>query len=482
MSLRYLVGPVTPARAPAPLASPPRGGPLSPPSTPNAGARPVVLAPADTWETLLARAPRRLAARFRRPRVELLDGSSMPLEDAPVPLVVLVARLAAPVALSTPLPPALSRPSSPTGTGVEVMLRHGITHAPGRPTCSACKTIFTTTRAGVARRRTYRCPLCRQPSTRRATLASTLARPAGALARAGGTVHIAQGVHGEDYRQPLATAARASCSNRSIRGEWNLRVCEENRLPAATLVFNESDNLELPDVWKHREDCVFYDEDNLEGTPGTPPHSRRRACRHRRGRTDQGRALHLRGRMVHGSSPRSSQSWPLIPAAPHMDRPRHDAHAILTARTWQALGAADGGDRVLPVGVPKRLPRARRSPEARARRENGRRAESMWGYRVAIAGRCFGQDSSGSRAMKPTRSCSSTAMHQSDCVGRGSSHLGGAGPPRSSGLPASSALSALRWRTPDARSPSARAPVVPRRATALGLVATSSACSCSRVK
>ncbi len=73
-------------------------------------------------------------------------------------------------------------------------------------------------------------------------------------------VHIAQGVHGEDYRRLLLRSRIAF--NRSIRGEWNLRVCEAASCGA--LVFNESDNLELPGVWKHREDCVFYDEDNLE--------------------------------------------------------------------------------------------------------------------------------------------------------------------------------------------------------------------------
>jgi GT2 family glycosyltransferase/Flp pilus assembly protein TadD len=73
-------------------------------------------------------------------------------------------------------------------------------------------------------------------------------------------VRIATGVFGDEYRQLLARSRIVF--NRSIRGECNLRTFEA--AAAGALLFQESENREVPRIFADRTECVFYDESNLE--------------------------------------------------------------------------------------------------------------------------------------------------------------------------------------------------------------------------
>jgi GT2 family glycosyltransferase/Flp pilus assembly protein TadD len=73
-------------------------------------------------------------------------------------------------------------------------------------------------------------------------------------------VVIRQGVFGSEYRDLLSRARIVF--NRSLRGEANKRAFET--LAAWALLFQEAENLEIPGLLRDREDCVFYDADNLE--------------------------------------------------------------------------------------------------------------------------------------------------------------------------------------------------------------------------
>jgi len=73
-------------------------------------------------------------------------------------------------------------------------------------------------------------------------------------------VVLAGDVYGEEYRKLLARARIVL--NRSVRGEWNLRVGEA--LAGGALLFQEADNREVPVLLADRRECVLYDEHNLE--------------------------------------------------------------------------------------------------------------------------------------------------------------------------------------------------------------------------
>jgi predicted O-methyltransferase YrrM len=73
-------------------------------------------------------------------------------------------------------------------------------------------------------------------------------------------VFIAQGVFGEEYRR-LMNRARI-VFNRAIRGECNLRTFEA--AAAGALLFQEAGNLEVPEYFADRQECVYYEDHNLE--------------------------------------------------------------------------------------------------------------------------------------------------------------------------------------------------------------------------
>lgn len=74
-------------------------------------------------------------------------------------------------------------------------------------------------------------------------------------------INIESGVYGADYGRKLSQSKIVF--NQSIRGEVNMRTFEAPACGA--LLFLESDNLEVRDFFRDREDCVLYDNDNLEG-------------------------------------------------------------------------------------------------------------------------------------------------------------------------------------------------------------------------
>ncbi len=73
-------------------------------------------------------------------------------------------------------------------------------------------------------------------------------------------IMLTTGVFGDDYRRLLARARIVF--NFSIRGECNLRVFES--AAAGALLFQESGNREVGDYFRNGQECVFYDDTNLE--------------------------------------------------------------------------------------------------------------------------------------------------------------------------------------------------------------------------
>ena len=73
-------------------------------------------------------------------------------------------------------------------------------------------------------------------------------------------VQIAGGVSREKH-QDLLQRARISF-NRSVRGEFNAEAAAA--LAAGVLLFQEKQNLEVPSLLRDREECVLYEEENLE--------------------------------------------------------------------------------------------------------------------------------------------------------------------------------------------------------------------------
>jgi len=73
-------------------------------------------------------------------------------------------------------------------------------------------------------------------------------------------VRIFSGVYGDEYT--LILNKSKITFNRSIRLESNLRVFEA--AACGTLLFMESENLEVHRYLRDRQECIFYDENNLE--------------------------------------------------------------------------------------------------------------------------------------------------------------------------------------------------------------------------
>jgi GT2 family glycosyltransferase/Flp pilus assembly protein TadD len=71
---------------------------------------------------------------------------------------------------------------------------------------------------------------------------------------------ICSNVWGEDYRKLLARSRIVF--NRSIRGECNKRVFEA--AAAGALLFQEKGSREVEAIFRNRQDCIYYDADNLE--------------------------------------------------------------------------------------------------------------------------------------------------------------------------------------------------------------------------
>jgi tetratricopeptide (TPR) repeat protein len=73
-------------------------------------------------------------------------------------------------------------------------------------------------------------------------------------------VQIHTGVFGREYRKLLRRARIVF--NRGIRGEANQRVFEA--AAAGALLFQEQGNLEVPQFFRDRQECIYYNDSNLE--------------------------------------------------------------------------------------------------------------------------------------------------------------------------------------------------------------------------
>jgi GT2 family glycosyltransferase/Flp pilus assembly protein TadD len=330
MSLRYLVGPVTPERAECWRPFRDRGeclcfGP---------GGVDVAFRPTEAWDDLLGRLPAGFAPDF----VALhLGYTTVPdcLWDAPVPLVAL--------APDWQFQWHFCRKSLPgcalvftDSLGVEVMRREGIAQA--RPlNLFGLQGVFVSPPPGPPPARDIDVLFVGNLSP--AVQAERLPW-LGRLARlsSGWRVLIAQGVNGEEYRQLLLRSRVAF--NRSVKGEWNLRVCEA--CSCGALLFQEAGHREMASGWAHGVDCVFYGEDDLEALL-----ERYLSCEEeRRAVAEAGREKALACTFAH--------YWRLGVALVEAEweelrnrsrgRPAAGGAGRLALRAWQELGAADAGD------------------------------------------------------------------------------------------------------------------------------------------
>ncbi len=151
-------------------------------------------------------------------------------------------------------------------------------------------------------------------------------------------VVITAGVFGDGYRALLARARVVF--NRSIRGECNLRAMEA--AAAGALLFQEADNREVHDYFRHLRECVCYREDDLEarlehylaheGERAALAQAARERVREYRFDALWGRALRVIGAEWHDLKDQA------------LDRPRPDPEEDLLGRTWQALSAVQRDD------------------------------------------------------------------------------------------------------------------------------------------
>jgi glycosyltransferase involved in cell wall biosynthesis/tetratricopeptide (TPR) repeat protein len=334
MPLRYLVGPVTSARARDWQAQREAGNCLAFNAEGTADVR---LGHGDTWEAVLARLPGNW-----RPDFVLLDLGyvSVPawLWQTPVPLVALAPDWQLQWhALRRLLP--LTELVLTDQAGVAALHREGIGHA-----CAAnlfgLQGIFTQAPAGVPSTRDIDILFVGNlhPAVQRERLPwlGRLARQAGSW-----RVVIAQGVRGEDYRRLLLRSRIVF--NRSVRGEWNLRVGEA--CSCGALLLQEAGNLEMAGLWEHARECAFYDDSTLE--PLLDFYLRSEG--ERRAVAERGRhkaAAFTFAALWEKELDQIERRFDEIHRR-FLARPSLTPEDALLARTWLALGAADGGDPTL---------------------------------------------------------------------------------------------------------------------------------------
>jgi predicted O-linked N-acetylglucosamine transferase (SPINDLY family)/GT2 family glycosyltransferase len=154
-------------------------------------------------------------------------------------------------------------------------------------------------------------------------------------------VVLATGVFGDDYRALLRRARVVF--NRSIRGERNLRVAEAAW--AGALLLQEEGNEETAAHFHDRRECVFYNEDNLEDLLEhylSHEDERRTIAEAARRRAPEFAFDRLWAEVLGVVA----AEWPAL--SERAQRSADRGGDALLARTWQALGAADGGDSALP--------------------------------------------------------------------------------------------------------------------------------------
>jgi GT2 family glycosyltransferase len=282
MSLRYLFGPVTPEFADQNLFRQRREG-YCLAVGPVEGCD-IVVKPGDSWETLCAKLP----ADWRADFIALyLPYTSIPacLWSAPVPLVGLASDWNLHWHYYRHCLRRCELALTDTA-GVEVMRREGIgnvrpanlygcerrflsdglnplTHNPSPPGTGERgeepdpSPLNAGERGGVERDIDVLFVGNLQPAVQRERMAWL-----GSVARLSERwrVVIRMGVYGDEYRDLLRRARIVF--NRSIRGEANRRVFEA--VASGALLFQEAGNVEVPELFRHREECVYYTPESLE--------------------------------------------------------------------------------------------------------------------------------------------------------------------------------------------------------------------------
>jgi glycosyltransferase involved in cell wall biosynthesis len=224
--------------------------------------------------------------------------------------------------------------------GVELLMRDGISHAHCANLYGPARSLLEAPTAGGERDIDVLCVANLHPAVQRERN-PWLAR----LAALGGRwkVQVRTGVFGADYHALLRRARVVF--NRSIRGECNQRVFEAACCGA--LLFQESGNLEVPNYFRDRQECVYYTDRDLESLLEhylTHEDERQRIAEAARNRVSEfsgeglwDRALEVIEAEWAGMIQRHQDRGPLDPTA-----------AGLPGRLWQMLSSRRLEDLSLP--------------------------------------------------------------------------------------------------------------------------------------
>jgi GT2 family glycosyltransferase/predicted Zn-dependent protease len=330
MSLRYLFGPVAADFAGRNLSGPrARGECLA--FDLNGGLDLTVTA-ADTWESVCGRLP----DGWRPDFVALyLPYAQVPawLWSAPVPLVGLAADWNLLFHQFRHTLPACDRILTDQA-GVEVFARLGLTQARPANLFGLDRSFLDCAADGGTPEAERDISVLFVGNLHGAVQRERL-RWLGRLARLGERhrVVIRTGVFGADYRALLRRARVAF--NRSIRGECNQRAFEAAACGA--LLFQEAGNREVGQYFRDTQECVLYDDDNLEELLDyylAHEDERRALAEAARARVAEFTFEALWQQAVE----QLERDWEAVQQRSRQ-RPTLSGRALLRARTWQALGS-----------------------------------------------------------------------------------------------------------------------------------------------
>jgi predicted O-linked N-acetylglucosamine transferase (SPINDLY family)/GT2 family glycosyltransferase len=301
------------------------------------GAADLTLRPADTWEQVCARFPAGWAPDFV---VLDLAYATVPrgLWSAPVPLVGLAADWNLLWHYYRHVAPRLDLLLT-DAPGAEALRRAGWAHARAANLYGLERPFREAPEAPGGRDIDVLFVGNLHPAVQRGRLPWL-----GRLARLAGRwkVVVATGVFGDEYRGLLARSRVVF--NRSIRGECNRWAFEA--AGAGALLFQEAGNAEVPAYLRPGRECVLYGENDLG--PLLEHYLSHEA--------DRAALAEAARHRVHAFSFEAlweqevlgeiEREWPRLLERCRA-RPAWGGEAALLARTWQAAGAADGGDPAL---------------------------------------------------------------------------------------------------------------------------------------
>ena len=227
--------------------------------------------------------------------------------------------------------------------GVEVMLRHGLTHA-RVANLYGCGCDFLDAPISAAERDIDVLFVGNlQPAVQHERL-----RWLGRLAQLGDRWRIAihTGVFGADYRRLLGRARIVF--NRSIRGECNRRVFEA--VASGALLFQEAGNREVNALLRDRQEYVAYNAANLEALLThylEQEDDRQRIAAAAQARAGQFRFDAMWQELAEGTIARD---WDGL-VERYQRRASQPATISLAARVWQTLGSATAGDPTLTADL-----------------------------------------------------------------------------------------------------------------------------------